>query len=66
MCCVLWVLQEENVEMKAAGPATTSDVTVTIQPEEQEQAVPPPPPPPAAEAAEAAAAEATTVVATGS
>ena len=59
MCCVLWALQEENVEMKAAGPATTSDVTVTIQPEEQEQAVPPPPPP-------AAAAEAITVAATGS
>jgi len=62
MSCVLWALQEENVEMKAAGPATTSDVTVTIQPEEQEQAVPPPPPPPAA----AEAAEAITVVATGS
>ena len=62
MSCVLWALQEENVEMKAAGPATTSDVTVTIQPEEQEQAVPPPPPP----AAAAAAAEAITVVATGS
>jgi len=64
MSCVLWALQEENVEMKAAGPATTSDVTVTIQPEEQEQAVPPPPA--AAAAAAAAAAEAITVVATGS